>query len=145
MSKQINNSRRRFVGSSAVTLAAGHGLLAAACARTASAAQTGAPGAHTSFASLKQIKAGVLDVGYAEDGPPNGPVAILLHGWPYDIHTYVDVAPLLAAKGYRVIVPHLRGYGSTRTATVVPRTPTMAEGVSRRIESGASLAIRPET
>jgi pimeloyl-ACP methyl ester carboxylesterase len=63
---------------------------------------------------MKQIDAGVLSVGYAEAGPADGPAVILLHGWPYDIHTYVDVAPLLAAKGYRVIVPSLRGYGSTR-------------------------------
>ncbi|MCW7942893.1 alpha/beta hydrolase [Streptomyces hygroscopicus] len=69
---------------------------------------------HTSFASLRQIKAGVLDVGYAEAGPAHGPAVVLLHGWPYDIHSYVDVAPLLAAKGYRVIVPYLRGHGSTR-------------------------------
>jgi pimeloyl-ACP methyl ester carboxylesterase len=75
--------------------------------------QAGAPGAHASFASLKQIDAGALNVGYAEAGPANGPVVMLLHGWPCDIHTYVDVAPLLAAKGYRVIVPHVRGYGST--------------------------------
>jgi pimeloyl-ACP methyl ester carboxylesterase len=72
------------------------------------------PGAHTSFASLKQIEAGVLNVGYAEAGPANGPTVILLHGWPYDIHCYVDVAPLLAAAGYRAIVPYLRGYGTTR-------------------------------
>lgn len=67
-----------------------------------------------SFGALKQIDAGVLSVGYAEAGPPDGPPVILLHGWPYDIHTYVDVAPLLAARGYRVIVPSLRGYGPTR-------------------------------
>jgi pimeloyl-ACP methyl ester carboxylesterase len=67
-----------------------------------------------SFGLLKQIDAGVLSVGYAEAGPPDGPAVVLLHGWPYDIHTYVDVAPLLAARGYRVIVPSLRGYGSTR-------------------------------
>ena len=65
------------------------------------------------FRSLKQIDAGALNVGYAEAGPADGPVVMLLHGWPYDIHTYVDVAPLLAAKGYRVIVPYVRGYGST--------------------------------
>ena len=70
--------------------------------------------AQTSFGSLKQIDAGVLNVGYAEAGPPSGPVVILLHGWPYDIHSYVDVAPLLSAAGYRVVVPHLRGYGTTR-------------------------------
>src|SRR5438132_9829472 len=66
-----------------------------------------------SFGPLKHIDAGELNVGYAEAGPSDGPVAILLHGWPYDIHSFVDVAPLLAANGYRVIVPHLRGYGTT--------------------------------
>ena len=68
---------------------------------------------NTSFGSLKQIDAGVLNVGYAEAGPSDGPAAMLLHGWPYDIHSYVEVAPLLAARGYRVIVPSLRGYGTT--------------------------------
>ncbi len=72
------------------------------------------PGTHTSFATLKQIDAGVLNVGYAEAGPADGPPVILLHGWPYDIHSFVDVAPLLASAGYRVIVPYLRGYGTTR-------------------------------
>ena len=69
---------------------------------------------HASFGPLKQIDAGLLNVGYAEAGPADGPAVILLHGWPYDIHTYVDVAPLLASAGYRVIVPYLRGYGTTR-------------------------------
>ncbi len=64
--------------------------------------------------SIKQIDAGVLNVGYVDAGPGNGPVVILLHGWPYDIHSYIDVVPLLTKAGYRVIVPHLRGYGSTR-------------------------------
>ena len=72
------------------------------------------PGTNTSFGPLKQIDAGVLNVGYAEAGPADGPAVILLHGWPYDIHSYVDVAPLLAQAGYRVIVPYLRGYGTTR-------------------------------
>jgi pimeloyl-ACP methyl ester carboxylesterase len=67
-----------------------------------------------SFGSLKQIDAGVLNVGYAEAGPTDGPAVILLHGWPYDIHSYVDVASLLAEAGYRAIVPYLRGYGTTR-------------------------------
>ncbi|MEV0385066.1 alpha/beta hydrolase [Nonomuraea sp. NPDC050643] len=64
--------------------------------------------------ALKHVKAGVLDIGYAESGPSGGPVVILLHGWPYDIHSYAGVAPLLAARGYRVIVPYLRGHGATR-------------------------------
>ncbi len=69
---------------------------------------------NTSFASLKQIDAGLLNVGYAEAGPANGPAVVLLQGWPYDIYSYVDGAPLLAAAGYRVIVPFLRGFGTTR-------------------------------
>ncbi len=72
------------------------------------------PGTNTSFASLKQINAGLLNVGYAEAGPADGPPVLLLHGWPYDIHSFVDVAPLLASAGYRVIVPYLRGYGTTQ-------------------------------
>ena len=74
----------------------------------------GNPASDTTFASIKQIHAGVLDVGYAEDGPSDGPVVILLHGWPYDIHSFVDVSRLLVSAGYRVIVPYLRGYGTTR-------------------------------
>ena len=72
------------------------------------------PGTNKSFASLKQVDAGVLSVAYAEAGPTTGPVVILLHGWPYDIYSFVDVAPLLASAGYRVLVPYLRGYGPTR-------------------------------
>ncbi|MDF3933540.1 alpha/beta fold hydrolase [Pseudomonas citronellolis] len=85
-------------------------------AQAAEPASVAAPkaGTHTGFARLEQIDAGLLSVGYAEDGPADGPPVILLHGWPYDIHSFVDVAPLLAARGYRVIVPWLRGYGSTR-------------------------------
>lgn len=73
-----------------------------------------APPGQSPFDSLKQIDAGVLNVGYAEAGPATGPAVILLHGWPYDIHSFVDVAPILAAKGYRVLMPYLRGYGTTR-------------------------------
>ncbi|MEV0175537.1 alpha/beta hydrolase [Streptomyces sp. NPDC050803] len=83
------------------------------------------PGTHTGFTTLKQVKAGVLDIGYAELGPAHGPVVICLHGWPYDIHSYVDVAPLLADLGYRVLVPYLRGHGSTRFLS--RRTPRTAE------------------
>jgi pimeloyl-ACP methyl ester carboxylesterase len=72
------------------------------------------PVTNTSFGPLRQIDAGSLNVGYAEAGPADGSTVILLHGWPYDIHSYVDVAPLLASAGYRVIVPYLRGYGPTR-------------------------------
>ena len=76
------------------------------------------------FAAVKQIDAGVLNVGYVDDGPANGPAVLLLHGWPYDIHSYVEVAPLLAARGYRVIVPYLRGYGTTRFLSQMRRSAT---------------------
>jgi pimeloyl-ACP methyl ester carboxylesterase len=81
---------------------------------TAETAMTTAAGTDASLGALKQIDAGLLSVGYAEAGPPGSPPVILLHGWPYDIHSYVDVTPLLASAGYRVIVPYLRGYGTTR-------------------------------
>jgi pimeloyl-ACP methyl ester carboxylesterase len=72
------------------------------------------PGTSTSFGPVKQVDAGLLNVGYAEAGPADGPAAILLHGWPYDIHSFADVTPALASAGYRVIVPFVRGYGTTR-------------------------------
>ncbi|MEI9888495.1 MAG: alpha/beta hydrolase [Rhizomicrobium sp.] len=109
--------RRRFFGTATMTLAAAQlGALGAAEARPVAAAPRHAPkpGTQAAFAPLKQIDAGLLSVAYAEAGPAGGPPVILLHGWPYDIHSYVDVAPLLARAGYRVIVPYLRGYGSTR-------------------------------
>lgn len=110
----INPCRRRFLGNAAMMLAAGRfGLFDVARAESGTTIQAGTP-KHLRFASLRQVNAGALNVGYAEAGPANGPAVVLLHGWPYDIHTYVDVAPLLAAQGYRVIVPHLRGYGTTR-------------------------------
>jgi len=110
----INQDRRRFLGAAAV--AAAHlGMLARADAQPA---RTTLPaiksGTNTSFAPLKQIDAGLLNVGYAEAGPADGPPVILLHGWPYDIYSFVDVTPALASAGYRVIVPFIRGYGTTR-------------------------------
>lgn len=116
MSPQFNHQRRRFFGIAAMTVAAtqlGMSTIAHARAPAASPASVKA-GGHTSFASLKQIKTGLLDVGYAEVGPADGPVVLLVHGWPYDIHSYVDVAPILADAGYRVLIPYLRGYGTTR-------------------------------
>ena len=124
MTGEINLQRRRFMGAAALTLAAAQlGMTSVAVAKSAGEAGIPAikPGTNTSFASLKQIEAGALDVGYAELGASDAPVVILLHGWPYDIHTYVDVAPLLADAGYRVIVPYLRGYGTTRFLS--PDTP----------------------
>jgi pimeloyl-ACP methyl ester carboxylesterase len=111
--------RRRFLGSATMTMAAaGLGVIASASARAGQGAvatlPSVKPGTNTSFGPLKQIDAGLLNIGYAEAGPLDGPAVILLHGWPYDIHSFVDVAPLLASAGYRVIVPYLRGYGTTR-------------------------------
>lgn len=119
MSEEIKYDRRRFLGTAVMTMAAAElSMIGPADAHsgkiTPADATTIKSGTNTSFGPLKQIDAGVLNVGYAEAGPTDGPPVILLHGWPYDIHSYVDVAPLLAAKGYRVIVPHLRGHGTTR-------------------------------
>jgi len=116
MSEAINRDRRRFFGAAALTIAAARlGLIGSASAQPQTKNVPAIkPGTNTSFGPLKQIDAGVLNVGYAEAGPANGAPVILLHGWPYDIHSFVDVAPLLASAGHRVIVPYLRGYGTTR-------------------------------
>jgi pimeloyl-ACP methyl ester carboxylesterase len=119
MAEAINPNRRRFLGGAGLMIAAVQlGLVG--CANAVSDASKPAdlaavtPGANPAFGTLKQIDAGLLNVGYAEVGPSNGPAVILLHGWPYDIHSYADVAPILAAAGYRAVVPYLRGYGTTR-------------------------------
>jgi pimeloyl-ACP methyl ester carboxylesterase len=110
MIDDINLPRRRLLGTAAFAIAAAKlGVLGTASAQAAAPSHTGA-----SFSTLKQIDAGVLNIGYVEAGPANGPVAVLLHGWPYDIHSFVEVAPILIAAGYRVIIPHLRGFGTTR-------------------------------
>src|SRR5271154_7087798 len=118
-SEAIDHGRRHLFGAAALTIAAAEfGMIGTAAAQAGKARSTGLratkPGTHTSFSPLKQIDAGVLNVGYAEAGPADGPVVILLHGWPYDIYSFVDVTPLLASAGYRAIVPYLRGYGMTR-------------------------------
>jgi pimeloyl-ACP methyl ester carboxylesterase len=116
MVREGSFDRRGFLGAAITTFAAAR-VARSAGARLEVASQperTTEPEATTSFRSLRHLVAGVLNVGYAEDGPAKGPAVILLHGWPYDIHTYVDVAPLLASAGYRVIIPHLRGHGTTR-------------------------------
>jgi pimeloyl-ACP methyl ester carboxylesterase len=119
MSNEINHGRRRLVGAAALTFVTSQFALSGAAEAQLSKAKPAnlgpvRPDTHTSFAPLKQIDAGVLSVGYAEAGPAEGPAVILLHGWPYDIYSFVDVAPLLAAEGYRVIIPFLRGHGTTR-------------------------------
>ena len=116
MLTDIDHHRRRLLGNAALTLAAVQlqGLKSAQAQSTAPTLPTVEPGANTRFDSVNHIDAGVLNVGYAEAGPSDGPAVILLHGWPYDIHSFGDVAPLLASAGHRVIVPYLRGYGTTR-------------------------------
>lgn len=114
-----NHSRRQFLGTAAtaaMTLAVPQfGILGSAVSQSGMPSPMNiSPAVNTSFDSIKQVNAGVLNVGYVDEGPSDGPVVILLHGWPYDIYSYADVVPLLTAKGYRVIVPYLRGYGTTR-------------------------------
>lgn len=105
MIENIDHQRRRFLGAAAITLAA---------TELARITPAGAQSGNAAFGPVKQVDAGELSIGYAEAGPGDGRVVILLHGWPYDIHAFVEVAPALAKAGYRVIVPHLRGYGTTR-------------------------------
>ena len=109
MPDQINTRRRRLLGPTV----AGFSLMELGLSGLAKA-QSNAPTGGAQFDNIRQVNAGTLSMGYAEAGPQNGPVVILLHGWPYDIYSFADVTPLLVAAGYRVIVPYLRGYGSTR-------------------------------
>jgi pimeloyl-ACP methyl ester carboxylesterase len=157
MSDVLDPKRRKFVSAGALGLAlAPFGFSAIASARQAGGsaapavpgvAASAAASAHAiSFHALKQIKAGVLDIGYAEDGPATGPVVILLHGWPYDIYSFVDVAPVLAAAGYRVIIPYLRGYGSTTFLSPdTPRNGQQAAIASDIIALMDALKIRKAT
>jgi len=112
-SADVNRHRRVLLGAAAAAAAVGAARPAQTSERSARLPAV-KPGTNTSFGTIKQIEAGLLNVTYAEAGPADGPPVILLHGWPYDIHSFVDVVPLLASTGYRVIVPYLRGYGATR-------------------------------
>jgi pimeloyl-ACP methyl ester carboxylesterase len=118
MSIELNCNRRHFIGTAAMAVAATHfaniGLADGESSKAVTALPPVRTEANTVFGPLKQINAGLLSVAYAQAGPSDGPAVLLLHGWPYDIHSFVDVAPALASAGYRVVVPHLRGYGSTR-------------------------------
>lgn len=135
MKATIDDDRRRFVGMAAMA-AAGARLFAAREERSA-------PRSLATFGDLRQISAGALSVGYAEVGSSAGPVVVLLHGWPYDIHSFVDVAPLLAARGYRVLVPYLRGYGTTRfLAADTPRNGQQAALASDCIAFMDALQIQ---
>ncbi|MFD4838231.1 alpha/beta fold hydrolase [Achromobacter sp. NPDC058515] len=125
MSDPVNVQRRRLLGTTSSL--AGASLLGLALGGNALAqsATPAAAGGAPLFGSIRQIKAGTLDVGYVDAGPAGGPVAILLHGWPYDIYSFIDVIPRLTAAGYRVVAPYLRGYGSTRFLS--PDTPRNGE------------------
>ena len=115
MSEQINHQRRLILGAAALGAAAMEFTLTRSA--FAQAALSPAPSRASSsrrLEPLSHVDAGALNIAYYEEGPADGPVAMLLHGFPYDIHSYVDVAPMLAAKGCRTIVPYLRGYGPTR-------------------------------
>jgi pimeloyl-ACP methyl ester carboxylesterase len=140
-------SRRRFITTAALGLAASAlARFKPANAQTSSSVSrtipTIAPGSHTTFGPLKQINAGDLSVGYAEMGPATGTPVLLLHGWPYDIHSFVDVAPALAAAGYRVLVPYLRGYGTTRfLSNATPRNGQQAALVADALNFLDALKI----
>jgi pimeloyl-ACP methyl ester carboxylesterase len=115
MGEEAKYHRRHFLSFAATTIAAAKLTMLSSDAKPINQpGSTQAKSTTNTFGSLKQIDAGVLNVGYAEAGPPDGRPVILLHGWPYDIYSYVDVAPLLRSKGYRLITPYLRGYGTTR-------------------------------
>jgi pimeloyl-ACP methyl ester carboxylesterase len=118
MFNEINRSRRQLLGAMAMSVAASKLIItgsAYAETRDAERASVSAikPDTNASFDSIKQIDAGLLNIGYVDAGPASGTPVVLLHGWPYDIHSFADVTPILASKGYRVIVPYTRGYGST--------------------------------
>jgi pimeloyl-ACP methyl ester carboxylesterase len=113
----VNQDRRTLIGTAAFAMGAGLLFGAVPARASASSSQPAAAAGRDGpigFATIRQVEAGLLDIGYAEAGRADGPVVLLLHGWPYDIHAFADITPMLAAAGYRVIVPHLRGYGTTR-------------------------------
>jgi pimeloyl-ACP methyl ester carboxylesterase len=118
MANDIKQDRRHFLGAAVMSIAAGElalpGTAAAQSGTIVAGSTTTKPATRASFGPPKQIDAGVLNIGYVETGPADGPVVMLLHGWPYDIHSFVEVAPLLSSAGYRVLIPHVRGYGTTR-------------------------------
>jgi len=137
----VDVDRRRFVGTTAMlTAAAELGIVHAA------SAQPARPRAELPFGPVRQVEAGPLSIGYVEAGPVDGPAVLLLHGWPYDIHSYAEVAPVLAAQGFRVVVPHLRGYGSTRfLASEVPRNGQQAALAVDVVALMDALRIRSAT
>ncbi|AJW96497.1 MULTISPECIES: alpha/beta fold hydrolase [Burkholderia] len=139
MSDNVNLRRRRILGTTLASVSLidlSLSSLAQAQTPEAGAAMRAGSGS-AGFSDIQQIKAGVLDVGYVDVGPKTGPVVVLLHGWPYDIHSYAEVAPRLVAAGYRVIVPYLRGYGSTRIVSA--DTPRNGQQVVTAVDTIALL------
>jgi pimeloyl-ACP methyl ester carboxylesterase len=143
----IDPDRRRFFGAAFMAVAATQlGMPALAQATPKRDSRKLEMNNQQPFATIKQIDAGVLSVGYVEAGPADGPVVVLLHGWPYDIHAFVEVTPLLAAAGYRVIVPYLRGYGSTRfLSDATPRNAQQSALARDVIDLMDALHIRQAT
>ncbi|MBV9724707.1 MAG: alpha/beta fold hydrolase, partial [Gammaproteobacteria bacterium] len=162
MSHDFDSGRRRLFGTAALMLAAAELRMSAPAAAQPGASPGAQAGAGNSpaqrasnttgmsapapFGAIKHINAGALSVAYAEAGPSNGPAVLLLHGWPYDIHSFVEVTPLLASAGYRVIVPYLRGYGSTRfLASTTPRNGQPAALAQDVIDLMDALKIQKAT
>jgi pimeloyl-ACP methyl ester carboxylesterase len=142
MKETIKYDRRRFLGTAAMSIAATKlGIAGSASAQSGKINQADAttikPESNSAFAALKQIDAGVLNIGYAEAGPTNGKTVILLHGFPYDIYSFVDVVPILATAGFRVIVPYLRGYGTTRFLS--SETPRNAQQAALAVDTIALM------
>ncbi|KQQ27239.1 alpha/beta hydrolase [Methylobacterium sp. Leaf123] len=139
MPEQSNLTRRHWMMTAGALLVAGPAMSAAAVA----AQPAGREVSQASFGPLKQIVTSDLNVAYVEAGPPTGQPVLLLHGWPYDIHSYVDVAPVLAAAGYRVLIPYLRGYGATRfLSDATPRNGQQAALANDALEFLNALKIK---
>lgn len=137
----LNPDRRSFVFGAAAIVATAIGT--GAQARSASSARVTTAQGASSFGPVRQVDAGVLNIGYVEMGPATGMPILLFHGWPYDIHAFAEVAPLLAARGYRVIVPHLRGHGTTLfRSEATPRNAQQAALAADGIALMDALGIR---
>jgi pimeloyl-ACP methyl ester carboxylesterase len=147
----VDRLRRRLIGATVLSLAADQlGVPRSAAAQPGGVdptqVRTGGPGVPRAFGPLKQIEAGVLEIGYVDAGPVHGPVAILLHGWPYDVCSYAEVGPLLTSAGYRVIVPYLRGYGTTTFISAdTPRNGQQSAFAVDVVALMDALAIRQAT
>ncbi|GJD49440.1 Haloalkane dehalogenase [Methylobacterium crusticola] len=149
MPEQIDHARRQWASFAGLALAAGtFGASGAARAQSPGPAPGRLPadaaGSHAAFGPLRRVEAGDLSIAYVEAGPATGRTVLLLHGWPYDIHSYVDVAPALAAAGYRVLIPYLRGYGATRFLS--DATPRNGQQAALAVDALAFLdALKVET